>query len=205
MGGATSVVAEEEYVDEFKGDLDGHQVKDTTDCPQCGKSYSKKINMFTHYRRTHKELLNGDGSSKLHPDLIKPNRASPPPKNKALEEEDDSMQNPVTALGEDAPIESSSLLQVGPMDSQYVATAARLFERYDLDGSGDITNKDELEQLTTNLLYTMKATTEQTAFIQGRVQAMYPQGYQWGKNWEKEYFAKWFHGSLQMQSLPPPS
>ena len=91
----------------------------------------------------------------------------------------------------------------GPMSDDFVITAERLFERYDLDGSGDINSTEELEQLITNLLYTLKANKEQSTFVQGRVAQMYSHGV-WGAHWEKPFFVDWFHRSMNLETVPPP-
>ena len=50
--------------------LKGHYYKYKTKCPECHATFSKKENMFRHYRKKHPYLLNDDGSSKTHGDLI---------------------------------------------------------------------------------------------------------------------------------------
>ena len=94
---------------------------------------------------------------------------------------------------ENAPLLTASSETQGGMSEDHRDLAAKLFERYDLDGSGDINSPSELEQLVTSMLYSTNAAPPVTKYMNERLLEFTDEQTEWGESWNLPRFIDWFH------------
>ena len=77
-----------------------------------------------------------------------------------------------------------------------------LFDRYDLDGSGDINSTEELRQLTHNMIYKLRKQGFQLADLKSQlvVDLCDAQGLSLENRWEKDKFEAWFVEHFKLEA-----